>query len=218
MPVNLYPMKALRANLLYIPLLFVLSMPASAQMQPFSLQEVRLTAGNFKNAGEVDRKYMLALNPDRLLAPYLIDAGLPVKGSRYGNWESIGLDGHIGGHYLSALSMMYASTGDAELKVRLDYMIGELARCQEKNGNGYVGGIPQGKVFWERIGKGDIDGSSFGLNNTWVPLYNIHKLFAGLYDAWQYTGNQQARTVLVGLGNWFNDLIAPLSQIGRAHV
>jgi DUF1680 family protein len=205
-------MKALRANLLYIPLLFILSTPASAQMQPFSLQEVRLTAGNFKNAGEVDRKYMLALNPDRLLAPYLIDAGLPVKGSRYGNWESIGLDGHIGGHYLSALSMMYASTGDAELKVRLDYMIGELARCQEKNGNGYVGGIPQGKVFWERIGKGDIDGSSFGLNNTWVPLYNIHKLFAGLHDAWQYTGNQQARTVLVGLGNWFNDLIAPLSQ------
>ncbi len=205
-------MKSLKAKLLPVILLIILGVPAFAQMQTFGLQEVRLTAGNFKNAGEVDRKYILALNPDRLLAPYLIDAGLPVKGNRYGNWESIGLDGHIGGHYLSALSMMYASTGDAELKRRLDYMVGELARCQEKNGNGYVGGIPQGKVFWERIRKGDIDGSSFGLNNTWVPLYNIHKLFAGLHDAWQYTGNQQARTVLIGLGNWFNDLIEPLSQ------
>ncbi|NBA88604.1 glycosyl hydrolase [Emticicia sp. CRIBPO] len=202
----------MKAKLLPIILFIVLGVRASAQMQTFGLQEVRLTAGNFKNAGEVDRKYILALNPDRLLAPYLIDAGLPVRSNRYGNWESIGLDGHIGGHYLSALSMMYASTGDAELKRRLDYMVGELARCQEKNGNGYVGGIPQGKVFWERIRKGDIDGSSFGLNNTWVPLYNIHKLFAGLHDAWQYTGNQQARTVLIGLGNWFNDLIEPLSQ------
>ena len=66
-----------------------------------------------------------------------------------------------------------------ELKNRLDYMLSELERCQNKNGNGYVGGIPQGKVFWKRIHEGDIDGSGFGLNNTWVPLYNIHKLFAG---------------------------------------
>jgi hypothetical protein len=183
-----------------------------AQMQPFTLQEVTLTGGLFKNAQDVDLKYILALNPDKLLAPYWIDAGLPLKVQRYGNWESSGLDGHIGGHYLSALAMMYASTGNAELKKRLDYMVSELARCQAKNGNGYVGGIPQGKLFWERIHKGDIDGSSFGLNNTWVPLYNIHKLFAGLRDAYEYAGNQQAKQVLVGLGNWFIDLIKPLSD------
>ena len=134
-------------------------------MQTFALQEVKLKNGVFKNAQDVDLKYILALNPDKLLAPYLIDAGLPLKAERYGNWESSGLDGHIGGHYLSALAMMYASTGNAELKQRLEYMIAELARCQAKNGNGYVGGIPQGKVFWERIHKGDIDGSGFGLNN-----------------------------------------------------
>lgn len=99
------------------------------------------------------------------MAPYLIDAGLPLKAERYGNWESSGLDGHIGGHYLSALAMMYASTGNAELKKRLNYMVDQLAQCQSKNGNWIRGGIPQGKVFWERIHKGDIDGSSFGLNN-----------------------------------------------------
>ncbi|MEZ0129030.1 beta-L-arabinofuranosidase domain-containing protein [Flavobacterium sp. LBUM151] len=149
-------------------------------MKTFDLNEVRLTKGLFKNAQDVDLKYILELNPDRLLAPYLIASGIPVKAERYGNWESIGLDGHIAGHYLSALAMMYASTGNMEVKNRLDYMVSELEKCQQKNGNGYVGGIPQGKVFWDRIHNGDIDGSNFGLNNTWVPLYNIHKLFAGL--------------------------------------
>lgn len=192
-------------------LLLICVQSSFAQMQPFKLQEVRLTDGVFKKAQDVDLKYILDLNPDKLLAPYLIDAGLPLKANRYGNWESTGLDGHIGGHYLSALAMMYASTGNKELKTRLDYMINQLALCQAKNGNGYVGGIPNGKVFWERIHKGDIDGSTFGLNNTWVPIYNIHKLFAGLRDAYEIGGNDQAKQVLIGLGDWFIELIQPLS-------
>jgi len=185
---------------------------ATAQMQLFDLKEVRLKQGPFKNAQDVDLKYILELNPDRLLAPYLIASGIPVKAERYGNWESIGLDGHIAGHYLSALAMMYASTGNREVKNRLDYMISELEKCQQKNGNGYVGGIPQGKVFWDRIHNGDIDGSNFGLNNTWVPLYNIHKLFAGLTDTYHYTGNEKAKEVLIQLGDWFIELIRPLSD------
>ena len=197
----------------HIAFLFLVSGSAMAQMKPFALKEVRLTESIFKNAQEVDLKYILALKPDRLLAPYLIDAGLKTKDDQYGNWENIGLDGHIGGHYLSALAMMYASTGNAEMKKRLDYMVSELARCQAKNGNGYVGGIPQGKIFWERIQKGDIDGSGFGLNNTWVPLYNIHKLFAGLRDAYQFGGNQEAKKILIGLGDWFIALVVPLSDV-----
>ncbi|WP_236353696.1 glycoside hydrolase family 127 protein [Flavobacterium seoulense] len=175
------------------------------------MKKVRLKDGPFKNAQDIDLKYILDLNPDKLLAPYLLASGISTKSDRYGNWESIGLDGHIGGHYLSALSMMYAATGNTELKNRLDYMISELARCQEKNGNGYVGGIPQGKVFWDRIHNGDIDGSGFGLNNTWVPIYNIHKLFAGLNDAYNYTGNEKAKDILIKLGDWFIELISPLS-------
>ncbi len=186
--------------------------PSFAQQETFPLENVRLGKGVFEQAQNTDRAYILALSPDKLLAPYLIDAGLPVKAERYGNWESSGLDGHIGGHYLSALALLYASTADPEMKARLDYMVGELARCQQKNGNGYVGGIPQGKVFWERIRKGDIDGSSFGLNNTWVPLYNIHKLFAGLYDAWHFAGNQQALEVLTGLSDWMITLFSGLTD------
>lgn len=202
----------IKYRIFYCLLGLLITSSATAQMQLFDLKEVRLKEGPFKNAQDVDLKYILEMNPDRLLAPYLIASGIPVKAERYGNWESIGLDGHIAGHYLSALAMMYASTGNTEVKNRLDYMISELAVCQEKNGNGYVGGIPQGKVFWDRIHNGDIDGSNFGLNNTWVPLYNIHKLFAGLTDAYRYTGNEKAKQVLIKLGDWFIELIRPLSD------
>ena len=105
-------------NLKYLLILICVE-SSFAQMQSFKLQDVKLTDSMFKNAQDVDLKYILELNPDKLLAPYLIDAGLPLKANRYGNWESSGLDGHIGGHYLSALAMMYASTGNVELKTRL---------------------------------------------------------------------------------------------------
>ena len=75
-------------------------------MQSFLLKSVRLTDGIFKNAQDVDLKCILALNTDNLLAPYLINAGLPMKVERYGNWESLGLNGHICGYSLSALAMM----------------------------------------------------------------------------------------------------------------
>ncbi|QGK73844.1 glycoside hydrolase family 127 protein [Flavobacterium sp. SLB02] len=202
----------LKYKISYCLLGLLIGSSAIAQMHSFDLSEIRLKDGPFKNAQDVDLKYILALNPDRLLAPYLIASGIPLKAERYGNWESIGLDGHIAGHYLSALAMMYASTGNMELKNRLDYMISELEKCQQKNGNGYVGGIPQGKVFWDRIHNGDIDGSNFGLNNTWVPLYNIHKLFAGLIDTYHYTGNEKAKEVVIKLGDWFIELIRPLSE------
>jgi DUF1680 family protein len=195
-----------------IGVLFLLCNLAVAQQKTFSPGTVKLSDGVFKNAQDVDLKYILALSPDKLLAPYLIDAGLPVKEERYGNWESSGLDGHIGGHYLSALAMMYASSGEKELKQRLDYMVSQLALCQTKNADGYVGGIPNGKVFWGRIKSGDIDGSSFGLNNTWVPLYNIHKLYAGLYDAYFFGENKEALTVLIGLSDWMIDLFKNLSD------
>ncbi|MHC0439679.1 beta-L-arabinofuranosidase domain-containing protein [Flavobacterium sp. 3-210] len=205
-------LKKITIKSFYLITTLLITIPSIAQMQEFKLQEIELTSGPFKNAQNVDLKYLLDLNPDRLLAPYLIAAGLPTKADRYGNWENIGLDGHIGGHYLAALSMMYAATGNKEIKDRLDYMISELDRCQQKDGTGYVGGIPEGKVFWDRIHKGDIDGSGFGLNNTWVPIYNIHKLFAGLIDAYNYTGNEKAKEIVIKLGDWFIELIRPLSD------
>ncbi|MDQ0638218.1 DUF1680 family protein [Pedobacter sp. W3I1] len=181
-------------------------------LQPFNLSEVRLLDGPFKQAQETDKKYMLSLNADRLLAPYLREAGLQPKAASYGNWENTGLDGHIGGHYLSALALMYASTGDTKVKERMEYMIAELDRCQVKNGDGYLAGIPGGKEIWKEIKAGNIKSSSFSLNGKWVPLYNIHKIYAGLYDAYAVAGNAKAKQMLLKLTDWCVDLVSSLSD------
>src|ERR1035437_3801513 len=123
--------------------------------QILSLTSVRLLEGPFADAVKANRTYLLALEPDRLLAPYLREAGLEPKAKPYGNWESSGLAGHTGGHYLSALSTMIASgadTPDGELRRRLNYMISELERCQKASGDGYVGGVP-GRSEERRVGK-----------------------------------------------------------------
>jgi DUF1680 family protein len=178
----------------------------------FPLQAVRLLpTGPFAEAVQANRTYVLALDPDRLLAPFRREAGLSAKAAPYGNWESSGLDGHTAGHYLSALSHMIAAgedTADAQLRQRLDHMVDELQICQKAFGDGYVGGVPGSRELWRVIGNGDVA----AINRKWVPWYNLHKTFAGLRDAYQEAGNTQARDVLVGLGNWCVQLTSRLSD------
>jgi len=196
--------------------MLTMAMGASAQIpakvEPFSVNDVKLTQSDFKHAEDMDIRYLLGIDPDRLLAPYLKEARLTPKAQNYTNWENTGLDGHIGGHYLSALSYMYASTGNAEIKGRLDYFISELKRCADANGNGYISGVPDGKKKWKEISEGNIRASSFGLNDGWVPLYNIHKIFAGLRDAYLLTGNKDAKQMFINLTAWMYDLTKGLSD------
>lgn len=170
-----------------------------SKLEKFPLQDVSLLPGIFKNAQTTDLKYMMELQPDRLLAPYLREAGLKPKAESYTNWENTGLDGHIGGHYLSALAMMYASTGDKQVLDRLNYMIAELKKCQDSFGNGYVGGVPGSKELWPQVMRGDLT----LFKKKWVPLYNIHKTFAGLRDAYVYANNATAKTMLIKFADWF---------------
>ncbi|MBA4316866.1 MAG: glycosyl hydrolase [Flavobacterium sp.] len=184
----------------------------STQLQPFPLSSVRLLESPFKEAQQTDLKYILSLDADRLLAPYFKEAGLETKGINYPNWENTGLDGHIGGHYISALSEMYAATANQQIKERLDYMLNGLEKCQQKNGNGYIGGVPGSKGLWEDIAKGKIDAGSFSLNGKWVPWYNIHKVYAGLVDAYTLTANEKAKKMLIQLSDWCLTLTANLSD------
>jgi DUF1680 family protein len=178
----------------------------------FPLDQVRLLDSPFQQAQERNLEYVLALEPDRLLAPYLAEAGLEPRAEPYGNWESSGLNGHIGGHYLTALSLAWAATGRQDLRDRLDYMLAELQRAQNAHGNGYLGGVPNGSVLWAQIAGGDIRADGFGLNGAWVPWYNLHKIFAGLRDAWLYAGNTQARDMLVAWADWAAALVSNLSD------
>ncbi|OHB64877.1 MAG: hypothetical protein A2168_07035 [Planctomycetes bacterium RBG_13_50_24] len=181
-------------------------------IKPFALKQVQLLDGPFRQAQEIDRQYILAHDPNRFLAPFRREAGLTPRAESYGDWESGGLDGHIGGHYLTALAQMYAAAGDPELLGRLNYMIQELAECQKAHGNGYIGGVPGSKKLWEEIAAGKIEAENFGLNGRWVPLYNLHKLWAGLRDAYQIAGNQQAKAVLINLTDWWIGVVSKLSD------
>ncbi|MDR7333466.1 glycoside hydrolase family 127 protein [Roseateles asaccharophilus] len=185
---------------------------AGAATQLFPLDRVRLLDGPFKAAQDTDLNYLMALDADKLLAPFLREAGLPAKSPTYGNWESTGLDGHMGGHYISALALMVASTGDAQAKQKLDYVITELKRCQDALGTGYIGGIPDGGKAWAEMSAGKLKVDSFSVNGRWVPWYNIHKVFAGLRDAWVYTGNADAKAMLVKLSDWALRLTTPLTD------
>ncbi|MDG5766366.1 glycoside hydrolase family 127 protein [Balneolales bacterium ANBcel1] len=185
---------------------------AVSERSPFQLSSVRITDGPFLHAQKLNDAYVLAHEPDRLLAPFLAEAGLEPRAERYGNWENSGLDGHTAGHYLSTLAMMVAASGNDEARERLEYMVDELARAQAEHGDGYVGGIPGSRELWAEIKAGNIDAAGFSLNGRWVPWYNIHKLYAGLRDAWLFTGNEQALEVLVGLSDWSVDLVADLSD------
>lgn len=178
----------------------------------FNLEDVRLLESPFLEAQKTDLHYIMTMEPDKLLAPYLREAGLTPKAPSYTNWENTGLDGHIGGHYLSALSLMYASTGDTEVYARLTYMLNELHRAQDKVGTGFLGGTPGSKQLWEEIRQGNIHAGIFDLNGKWVPLYNIHKIYAGLRDAYIYAHSTQAKDMLIKLCDWMIDITKGLSD------
>ncbi|WP_160152443.1 glycoside hydrolase family 127 protein [Microbulbifer sp. ALW1] len=182
------------------------------ELEVFPLDQVRLLASPFQHAQDTNIQYILAMDPDRLLAPYLKEAGLAPKVENYPNWENTGLDGHIGGHYITALSLAWAATGNSEVKQRLDYMLDELKRAQVKNGNGYLSGVPGGKAMWNDLAAGNIRSDLFTLNEKWVPLYNIHKVYAGLRDAYRYADSQQALEMLIALSDWGAELIVNLSD------
>ncbi len=207
----------MKKNKILLSLLALIPLLINCQKQETSLEsfppgEVELLDSPFLQAEQTDMNYILELDVDRLLAPYLREAGLTPKAESYGNWENTGLDGHIGGHYLTALSLMYASTGDVRMKERMDYMISELKKCQDSFGDGYLAGIPGGHDMWKEIARGEIDAGSFSLNKKWVPLYNIHKIYAGLRDAYLYGGSEVAKDMLIKLSDWAIQLVSKLSN------
>ncbi|MFT3784129.1 MAG: glycoside hydrolase family 127 protein [Nibricoccus sp.] len=192
--------------------LFAETNASPTRVELFELGDVRLLDGPFKQAQDIDLKYILALDVDRLLAPFRTEAGLPARALKYPNWESSGLDGHSAGHYLTALAQMAVVTGDEAVTRRLDYMLSELAECQRANGDGYVGGVPGSRRMWKEIAEGKLKADAFSINGCWVPWYNLHKTFAGLRDAWLTAHKPQARDILVKLGDWCERLVSSLTD------
>lgn len=197
-----------RKYLLTLALAASLSASAQTKLYPneFPLSEVTLLESPFLHARDLNVKTLLAYDVDRLLAPYLKEAGLEPKAPSFSNWD--GLDGHVGGHYLSALAIHYAATGDKALKERMDYMLSQLAMCAVARGDGYVGGVPNGEPLWKALKAGE-PGMVW---KYWVPWYNVHKMYAGLRDAWLYGGSEVGKKLFLGMCDWGIDVIANLDD------
>jgi DUF1680 family protein len=173
-----------------------------------------LTGGPLKHAQDLDAEYLLKLQPDRMLAYFRDRAGLEPKAHGYGGWDGDGknLTGHIAGHYLSAVSLMWAATGDSRFKARADYLVKELEEVQDKNGDGYLGALAGGRQRFAEVARGDIRSGGFDLNGLWSPWYVLHKMFAGLRDAYRYTGNRTALNMEIKFAAWAEGVVGKLND------
>ncbi|HEY9479768.1 MAG TPA: beta-L-arabinofuranosidase domain-containing protein [Gemmatimonadaceae bacterium] len=173
------------------------------RVRPVDIRQVRLGPGPFRDAMEVNRRFLMALDPDRLLHMFRVTAGLPSSAEPLGGWEAPDneLRGHYIGHHLSACALMGASLGDREVAARGVQIVGELARCQKAHGNGYLSAFPQ--EFFDRLREG---------KPVWAPFYTLHKIMAGLLDTYTYSGSEQALDVLNGMVRWTAAWTGPLSS------
>lgn len=221
-------------HLLFIGI-FVLSGGTAATAQSslyphhFDLSEVTLLDSPYKTAMDLNIKTLLEYDADRLLTPFVRQAGLNT--GQYANWvtrhpiftnwgnASFDLSGHVGGHYLTALALAYAACHDsatkAQLKQRLNHMLAVLADCQKAFDNnkdglyGYLGGQPINDD-WRKMFAGDI--SAFRSHRGWVPFYCEHKVLAGLRDAYVYAGSEVAGEMFRKLCDWSINVVAKLSD------
>ena len=172
---------------------------------PFSLNQVRLLPSPYLDAQEWNRGYMARLDSNRLLYNFRANGGLPVgEAQPLGGWEQKDdgqrgseLRGHFTGHFLSASALLYAATGDQAVKQKADYIVAELAKCQDKLGGGYLSAFPT--TFWDRLAgmeRGKI---------PWAPFYTIHKIMAGMLDMHTLAGNAQALGILEGMAGWADE-------------
>jgi DUF1680 family protein len=170
----------------------------------FDLSDVRLLDSRFKDNMERDGKWLLSIDINRLLHSWYVNAGMETHAKPLGGWEGLDVElrGHTTGHVMSALSMMYASTGNIAYKEKGDSIVTQLAKIQKVlNQGGYLSAFPQNLI--NRV----IEGKP-----VWAPWYTIHKIMAGLIDMYQYAGNKQALDVVAKMGDWAYNKLKSLSS------
>lgn len=182
--------------------------------RPLPLSDVRLTGGPLAVAQEATAKYLLGLEPDRMLHFFRVRAGIDSEAEPYGGWDGDGrqLTGHIAGHYLSAVSLMFAATGDERFRQRAEYIVDALKEVQDAHGDGYLCALAEGRPCFEAVSRGEIRSGGFDLNGQWAPWYTLHKLYAGLRDAYRHTGNETALAVETRMAEWAAGILEPLNK------
>lgn len=173
-------------------------------LKPAEKGSVKILPGVFRERMDVNRQYLLELDTNCLLQNFYLEAGIilpglqvvdnPETANLHWGWEAptCQLRGHFLGHWISAAAKLIAADGEPELRVKLDKIVSDLARCQELNGGEWVGSIPE--KYFTRLIKNQY---------IWSPQYVMHKTIVGLSDAYIYAGNTQALDILSHLSDWY---------------
>ena len=210
-------------GLLVLTVCISIGVQAQSKLYPhlFDLSEVTLGDGVFRNALLLNNEVLMQYDVDRLLTPYVRQAGIDgtweSKHPNFPNWGSgnFRLDGHVGGHYLSALALGYAASGDTRLKERMEYMLDVMERCQKNFDSntqglyGYIGGYPD-NALWTTLYSGNMD--TFNSCRGHVPFYVQHKVMAGLRDAYVYGGSERAKEMFLKMCDWAINVVAKFSD------
>jgi DUF1680 family protein len=173
------------------------------RLEPLPLAAVRLNPGIFREQEEINARYLDSLAVDRLLHSFRVTAEISSGATPYGGWEdpNCELRGHFaGGHYLSAVALAAAGSGNTVLKSRGDALVDGLGACQKKIGNRYLSAYPT--QLFEHLAEGE---------PVWAPFYTYHKIMAGLLDMYLLTGNTDALKVAEGMGQWAQGFMSGFS-------
>jgi len=176
------------------------------KMKAIPIKNVKLLNSIFSQRYELNKKYLMSLESDKLLQNFYYEAGITKTGyimlnkdvnykDFYWGWDSPNnqLRGHFLGHWLSAAAYIYAETGDMEIKAKADHIVKELAECQKNNGGEWAGSIPE--KYFDLMANGV---------SIWSPQYTIHKTLMGLWDMYNMTGSEQALDILEKFADWFH--------------
>lgn len=184
---------------------------ATAPVRPFRLDQVRLGEGLMQEKRDRAKDFIRTYDERRFLVLFNNVAGRSNISNLKppGGWEDGGLlSGHWTGHYMSALSQAYVDQRETVFKSKLDWMVKELAACQETYTSnqphthpGYLGALPEDTVLRAGPPRFAVYGSNL-TTNTWAGWYTQHKIMRGLLDAYYNTNNTQALDVVVKMADW----------------
>lgn len=202
-----------------------LSVPSSWVVKPFDNTRVTLASSPFTANRDRVLNFLHAYPADRMLAVFRTNAGLDTHGAQPpGGWETAdgNLRGHYAGHFLSALSLAYAGTGEQAYRDKVDAMVTALGECQDAlaalvgtddpaapSHAGYLAAYPETQY---------IKLEQYATYPTiWAPWYTCHMIMRGLLDAHQHAGSAQAFDIVRGMGDWAYSRLGhlPRTQLDR---
>ncbi len=177
------------------------------------LNDIRLLEGSpFYQAQQRMLHFLLKVNDDQMLYNFRQTSGLDTKGApAMIGWDApeCKLRGHTTGHYLSALALCYAATGEEAIREKAVYMARSLSACQEAFSRlegyrpGYLGAYPEDQF--------DQLEHYVRYPEIWAPYYTLHKILAGLLDVYEWVGEEKAGETAKKLGLWAAERLSRLS-------